>query len=84
MKIKAHGPNHKASTNRTQTTIQRTILNVQKIILGKEVHKDNSLTDWNNSLKTIWVSDSQRLPIYSNDHGGHYWDGRYSVQERSR
>jgi hypothetical protein len=53
-------------------------------ILVKDVDKPNSLTDWNNCLKAIWVSDSQRPPIYSSDHGGYYWDGRYSVQERSR
>jgi hypothetical protein len=52
--------------------------------LVKAVHKDNSLTDWSNSLKAIWANDTQRPPIYSNDHGGFYWDARNLVQERSR
>jgi hypothetical protein len=46
---------------------------------------DLSLTwDYQKFLRNTWKSDSQRPLIYSNDHGGHYWDGRYSVQERSR
>ena len=53
-------------------------------ILVKEVHKSNSSTDWSNSLKAIWANDNQRPAIYSNDHGGHYWDGRNLVQDRSR
>lgn len=52
--------------------------------LVKEVHKDNSIPDWDNSLKAIWVNDIQRPTIYSNDYGGPHWDGRYSVQERPR
>lgn len=52
--------------------------------LVKEVHKDNSIPDWDNSLKAIWVNDIQRPTIYSNDYGGPHWDGRYSVHERPR
>ena len=52
--------------------------------LDKVSDKPNVPSDWSNSLKAIWANDSQRPPIYSNDHGGHYWDGRYSVKEHSR
>lgn len=49
--------------------------------LDKVVNKSNGITDWNYALKSVWADDSQRPPIYSNDHGGHYWDGRNLVQE---
>jgi hypothetical protein len=42
--------------------------------LVKEVHKDNSLTDWNNSLQAVWADDDQRPPIYSKELFRRFWD----------
>jgi hypothetical protein len=50
-----------------------------KVDSNSEVHKSSEEWDWNNSLKAIWVNDNQHLPIYSNDHAGHYWDSRNIV-----
>ena len=49
--------------------------------------KPSVSSDWNNSLRAIWVSDSQRPSIYTIEQSRYYWDegnGRTSLEERSR
>ncbi len=44
--------------------------------LDKAVHKDNSLTDWNNDLSSLWRGDEARPwdTVYSKEQFRRFWD----------
>jgi len=49
--------------------------------LVKEVHKSSGITDWNNTLNSLWRSDEARPwdTVYSKEKFTKFWDGRNSV-----
>lgn len=54
---------------------------------NKSVAKDNpDSIQYQESLRGIWRVACEFLAggIYTTESTGHYWDGRYSVKERSR
>jgi len=62
--------------------------------LDKAVQKPSGIPDWDSSLLSLWKDDIERedgkqeqkrdWSIYSKEQSGHSWQGRTSVQERSR
>ena len=45
-------------------------------ILVKEVHKDNSPTDYDSFLRWTWAGDGKRPPIYTTETADHFWNTR--------
>ena len=52
-------------------------------ILVKVLHKDNSLSDWNSALQSVWVEDKDRPAIYSREKFLQDWN-RHVPEPRSR
>jgi len=71
-----------APTEQQQLFQEPTKMATEKVIV-KVSNKPDAPADWSNTLKAIWANDSQRPSIYATDQAV-YWQGRTSVQERSR